>query len=175
MTRKKIKSVTNDTKSVTAKDCQDGGQLSPASGDVSKRTRNKGGRPPVIADPVAKLNRDRDLTVRAQRSDCNRLHRMIKDTLNSSDKGAGTSGKASAISQLTRATEVLHRLQVDAYGMHGDSRGVQAVIILPAVAVNMETWQAMRAAIPGQGLPAEDRRELKRIEADVYGDEGADE
>ena len=124
---------------------------------------------------MAKLNKDRALTVRAQRSDCNRIHRMIKDTLNSPDKGAGTSGVASAVSQLTRATETLHRLQVAAYGMHGDSRGVQAVIILPAVAVDMETWQALTGGTLPAGTAIEDPKRLRRVESDVYGEPGGDD
>ena len=171
MPRKKIKSVTNDTESVTGQVCQITTERSPMSAPV----KNLGGRPKGKVDPVAQLQRHKDAAIKSQRTDCTKLHKAISQALALPDKGCGTSGIASAVKALSGAMQVCHNLQVAAYGMHGDSRGVQAVIILPAVAVDMETWQALTGGKLPAGQGIEDPKRLRRVESDVYGEPGGDD
>ena len=170
MTNKKIKTATKTKAKNDAITLQCKQERSPITA-----TRNVGGRPKGPTDPTRKLQLDREAAVRSQRSDCKALHGAIKKALALKDRGCGTAGIAAAIKSLATSMETCHKLQVAAYGMKGDSRGVQAVIVLPAVAVDMDTWQALTGGKLGSRAPADDRRKLRQVEQDVYGTEGGDE
>lgn len=137
----------------------------------TRATRAKGkplAGPVQTSDQGSQAERSRALAderarvIARQRADCRRLARSLRGL------SASTPNEAA---QLSRATQTLHELEGRAYGLHGSSRGVQAVIVVPGV-LGMDAWTraAARAlgAAAGVGAGA-DQGSRRRLEDDVQG------
>lgn len=151
----------------------------------AKRGRKKGGknRPKPPRSASEQLAEDRAAVILRQRSDCKRLADAINACARQGDKGAGSSGLAAAVGQLSRATATLHDLETKAYGLQGDNRGQVAVIMVPAQALTIQEWaQGVQAAgLQTIGGPSPDDPHARAsgqaprlIEPDVDGEAPAD-
>ena len=128
---------------------------------VEKRRR---GRPPgapnrstVTAQAVEAASSPVEAIRVRQVADCEGLAGLAEKIrkMIARGEGMGRDGNAAAaLGSLTRATQTLHQMEAEAYGLAGDGAGGRdKVIILPVPVGSMEEWQALASGLLGARAP----------------------